>query len=238
LTDPCDNELVSVIKVGGSLLSLPDLSARILRLLDRCRISNPLLIIGGGDEADRVRSAQQEQSLTDSQAHWQAIHAMSVNARHFEKAGSTFAVAGTREAVRSLRQSGHIPILDSEQFLRFEQPLLTDDPAQPVWCRPLPESWSVTSDSIAAWTAARWPASELWLLKSCTVTQKWGTQKRGQEPIARSPERCSALLVPDSFDDPSDLRELSAAGLVDEFFHQFASAAFHCHWINLRTEVQ
>lgn len=182
LTDPYDNELVSFIKVGGSLLSLPDLSARILRLLDRRRISNPLLIIGGGDEADRVRSAQQEQSLTDSQAHWQAIHAMSVNARRFGTVGSPFAIAGTREAVRSLRQSGHIPILDSEQFLRFEQPLLTNDPAQPVWCRPLPENWSVTSDSIAAWTAARWPASDLWLLKSCDAASSdlWELPARGQ----------------------------------------------------------
>ena len=51
-----------------------------------------------------------------------------------------------------------MPVLCVDRFL---------DAEEAAGAEPLPRCWDVTSDSIAAWVAARWPA-DLVLLKSTT----------------------------------------------------------------------
>src|SRR5689334_20314690 len=70
---------ITVFKLGGSLLDLPNLARRV-RDLAALRPEHALLfIVGGGIAADVVRHWQPAQNLTDEQAHWLAIEAMGLN---------------------------------------------------------------------------------------------------------------------------------------------------------------
>ncbi|OHB75220.1 MAG: hypothetical protein A2W31_18695 [Planctomycetes bacterium RBG_16_64_10] len=80
--------------------------------------------------------------------------------------------------VRDHPGTGRLTVLDSWSFLRDEEPHV------PGTC--LPESWAVTSDSIAARLAIAVPADELVLLKSALPA-----------PGARIPQ-----LVRDGYVDP------------------------------------
>jgi len=112
-----------VVKLGGSLVEHVPILAPLLK-----KSSRPLLIVpGGGRYADEVREA----SLSDDEAHWRAIMAMD---RYGDFIGSF-----DLPVVRRLK----VP----------EQPAVL----LPYRCMkkydPLPHSWDVTSDTIAAWVA-------------------------------------------------------------------------------------
>jgi len=152
---------VWVVKLGGSLLNQPDFPDR-LRALVRENFANPLLIVGGGSAADVVRRWEEIHGLSASAAHGLAVPAMDFN-RHLLEAVLPEAVAVTtpKEAM-TVWQSDGLPVLEVSEWLRAEQ-----DETQ----ESLPSSWDVTSDSIAAWTAIRWRAAGLLLLKSVDPPQ-------------------------------------------------------------------
>ena len=143
--------ITTVIKVGGSQArhdALPDLCT----VLGRTAGVHPLLIVpGGGGFADAVRECAERFPLSNTAAHWMAILAM-------DQYGLVLAdlIPGSR-AVRTLSEAeaavgeGRVPVLLPHDGLRR-----TD---------PLPHSWDVTSDSIAAWVAAQASASRLVLVK-------------------------------------------------------------------------
>lgn len=124
-----------VVKLGGSL------SGHIPVLAPRLFASpRPLLIVpGGGAFANTVRAA----GLDDETAHWKAIAAM-------EQFGRSIAAYG-------------LPF--TEILAVPEKPVIF----LPLRCLrerdPLPHSWDVTSDTIAAWVAAEL-GLDLVLLKS------------------------------------------------------------------------
>lgn len=124
-----------VVKVGGSLMNTVADLADILLSSPR-----PLLIVpGGGIFADAVRRT----GVGGEAAHWMAIAAM-------EQMGWYLTTYGF-EASATLR----IPQRTSV-FLPYTELKRSD---------PLPHSWSVTSDTIAAWVAGRL-GLDLLLLKS------------------------------------------------------------------------
>jgi aspartokinase-like uncharacterized kinase len=112
-----------VVKLGGSL------QYNIPDLVPVFRASNhPLLIVpGGGRFADAVRKAD----VDDDTAHWMAITAM-------EQYG--WFIASFNIATTDLL---HIPE-HTTVFLPYQSLRIHD---------PLPHSWDVTSDTIAAWVA-------------------------------------------------------------------------------------
>jgi aspartokinase-like uncharacterized kinase len=124
-----------VVKVGGSLCNC--VPDLVPVLLASCR---PLLIVpGGGMFADTVRKIQ----VNDNSAHWMAIAAMDQYGWFIASYGIT-AIA-------------HLQVPDRPVvFLPYCSLHKTD---------PLPHSWDVTSDSIAAWVADRL-GLDLVLLKS------------------------------------------------------------------------
>jgi aspartokinase-like uncharacterized kinase len=156
---------VTVYKLGGSLLSLSDLGARTSRLFASRRESRPLLIIGGGDAADLVRRWDRAHHLAAETAHDLALAAMSLNESLVEKLlpGARI-VADRQQAARSWGDNT-LPILCARRFLSDEEAICDD---------PLPRTWEVTSDSIAAWVAIRWPAARLVLLKSTSDIHRDG----------------------------------------------------------------
>lgn len=147
-----------VYKLGGSLLSCADLAAR-LRTVFRQRPDDRLLIIvGGGAAADVVRDWCRIHSLSEEAGHWLAVRSLSLNRALVRHLVPELREVSSRDIAESLWSQAIQPLLlDVEVCL---QDVERRDPS------PLPHCWDVTSDSIAAWIAARWNADELVLLKS------------------------------------------------------------------------
>lgn len=145
---------------------LADLSQRLQSLLKS--ISGRCLIVpGGGAAADEIRRLDRLVSLSATQSHWLAIEAMSFNADVLSRLlGRDFAVSASREDAESVWHKSRFSILDPTRFLVAEEQRTskqTECPSASI----LPASWDVTSDSIAAWIAHRWPTERLVMVKSC-----------------------------------------------------------------------
>lgn len=131
---------MDVVKVGGSLFTLPDLRRRLSAFLPA------LLVPGGGALADAVRDIDRAHGLGEEASHWLALRACTVNA-HF--------LAGLL----------NLPVLDHPRrgpgVLDPFAFLLADEGKAGA----LPHSWDATSDSVAA-RAAEVAGLPLVLLKS------------------------------------------------------------------------
>jgi aspartokinase-like uncharacterized kinase len=149
-----------VVKVGGSLLTWPELPGRLARWLDAERGARLVLIAGGGPAADFVRRLDAAHRLGDEPAHRLALHALDLTAEALARL-----VPGSR-VVRRLAElptawdAGLRPILAPRPHLEEVDESRADR---------LAFSWSVTSDSIAARVAVDLRATRLVLLKSTTV---------------------------------------------------------------------
>jgi aspartokinase-like uncharacterized kinase len=146
-----------VIKLGGSLLAWPGLKEAFRQWRATLPPARDLLLIGGGGAADWVRDIDRVHTLGDDAAHRLAIQSMLLNA---EIAAQLWPEARWCSELREV-QATHGPAL----LLLSPWPALSDD-EQRRYGSPLPHSWEVTSDSIAAWLAVALHADELVLLKS------------------------------------------------------------------------
>lgn len=141
-----------MVKVGGGLLASPEhLDAVLAALADEASRSRLLVIPGGGPFADAVRKVDRELTLSDDAAHWMAVLAMDQYAlllvSRLRAAGLASDVAG----IAAQLDQGRLPVLAPSHWLRDVDPL--------------PHSWDVTSDSIAAWVAGEVGARRLVLVK-------------------------------------------------------------------------
>ena len=160
-------DLISVIKLGGSLLSLPDLVPRLSDVLRQLSERRCLVICGGGPTADLVRDWSGQFSLSDEAAHWLAISSMDLNRQMLQHLFEWKSAADRSSAEQFWSEEARPVLLNATDFLRGEQ---ADG-------RALPQNWNVTSDSIAYWTATQWPATELILLKSIPAPQGLSLQE-------------------------------------------------------------
>jgi 5-(aminomethyl)-3-furanmethanol phosphate kinase len=154
-----NEQRLRVVKLGGSLLDLPDLIERLRRWLASQGVTANVLLIGGGRLVDVLRDYDVLHSLNDGQAHWLAIRAMQLQARMIASLlpEATWFDGPPRQRMDPLA------ILDPFRFLQIA------DRQHPSG--PLPQSWNVTSDSIAARAADLLGADELVLLKSALPLQ-------------------------------------------------------------------
>src|SRR5262249_62433584 len=90
-------------------------------------------------------------TLRDSAAHWMAILAMDQYAQVIAARAAGAALVAARDEVASAIEGGRLPVLAPSHWLRDADPL--------------PHSWDVTSDSIAAWVAGAVGARRLVLVK-------------------------------------------------------------------------
>ena len=150
---------VIVVKVGGSLLDLPDLALRLDGWLQMQPAACHVLIAGGGALADAVRAMDQRLQLGDETAHWLAIDCLQITANvvHTVLPASQLITdwESLAAAVHGLPQR---IVFAPAQFLRHVEPTLPGDR--------LSHSWRVSSDSIAARIARALNADSLVLLKS------------------------------------------------------------------------
>ena len=142
---------VLIIKVGGSLLvDRAQLDAAVAAIAEISRGRRVLIVPGGGPFADAVRDVDSRLDVSDDAAHWMSILAMDQYA--FVLAERLRApVVTTPSDVRVRLTPGKIGVLAPFRWLRDVDPL--------------PHSWDVTSDSIAAWVAGQLGAEQLVLVK-------------------------------------------------------------------------
>ena len=142
----------AVIKVGGGLLSQPGALEQIATALVGAGRRHRILVVpGGGPFADAIREVDCRAGLSADAAHWMAILAMEQFAHLLaSKIAGTVLVERPGE-LPAAYQAGGLPILAPFRWIREVDPL--------------PHSWQVTSDSIAAWIAGVVGARRLVLVK-------------------------------------------------------------------------
>jgi aspartokinase-like uncharacterized kinase len=141
-----------VVKVGGGVLADLDAFDGVLAALgDPIRSRRLLIVPGGGPFADAVREVDRRLGLPDDAAHWMAVLAMDQYAHLIAARLSGAALVAERNEIAAAIEAGRTPVLAPSRWLRAEDPL--------------PHSWDVTSDSIAAWIAGRVGARRLVLVK-------------------------------------------------------------------------
>jgi 5-(aminomethyl)-3-furanmethanol phosphate kinase len=153
---------VVAIKIGGSLLRLPDLIERIEWLLEQRHEARPILICGGGAAADIVRDWQQLHGLSDLQAHELALAAMAFNEQLLHAALPQSRLVRDLVELEEAWEHHERPILQAQQFIHEMESMLSE---------PVPASWDMTSDSLAAWCGELAGAGELILAKSIDLPE-------------------------------------------------------------------
>lgn len=145
----------AVIKLGGSLLDLPDIVSR-LEALSVHWGPRPLLVVGGGEAADLVRAWDQRFQIGEQRSHWLALDSLKLTARLLATLWSRCSVSRI-DQIAVIWQQQRIPIVQPREW--FERATATSLVSPP-------QTWDTTTDTIAAWVAGLSQAGELWLVKS------------------------------------------------------------------------
>ena len=167
-----------VVKLGGSLLGTPELKAW-LDMLARQSDGRVVIVPGGGSFADVVREVQRGAAFDDATAHHMALLAMEQYGLVMKSLQPALATASSELEIAE-RGWQHRAIVWLPSHM-----VLADDG--------IPKNWDVTSDSLAAWLAAKIGAESLMLVKHV-----------------------------DNLSETMPLALLTAAGLLDNAFGQFA----------------
>jgi 5-(aminomethyl)-3-furanmethanol phosphate kinase len=149
-----------IVKVGGSLLELSDLAERLRRWLSEQPPATNVLLAGGGTLAEEVRRWDERFQLGQETSHWLCVDLLDVTAQLLKallpNAHLCWNYTTLCDAIRAGDRTTIVFV--PAGFLRAVEAQLAG--------LPLPQSWDVTSDSIAARLAEITGAGELVLLKS------------------------------------------------------------------------
>jgi aspartokinase-like uncharacterized kinase len=144
--------LDTVVKVGGGVFAqLEILDAVLAAIAEAGRTRRLLVVPGGGPFADAVRGVDRRVKLPADAAHWMALLAMDQYGHLLASRLTGSVLVTDLDEVETAFADGHVPILLPSTWI------LDADP--------LPHTWDVTSDSIAAWIAGVAGASRLVLVK-------------------------------------------------------------------------
>lgn len=175
-----------VVKLGGSLAKAQTVQG-CLAALARGK-GRAIVVPGGGAFADAVREQQERLRFSDRAAHRMAILAMEQYAVALADVCPALTACNSEREICAALAGGAIPV-----WLPAAMALADLD---------IPESWEMTSDSLAAWLAAKIGAARLVLVKSTTAPR------------------------------PLDPTALAAQGLVDRLFPRFlARTELTLDWI-------
>jgi aspartokinase-like uncharacterized kinase len=143
----------TVVKVGGALLDRSDAVDSVVRSLvsAAARGGRILVVPGGGPFADTVRAVDSRLGLEPSVAHWMAVLAMEQYAHLLASRARGCRLVRSAEEAAAALAAFELPVLAPYRWLRSRDPL--------------PHTWDVTSDSVAAWLAGEVGANRLILVK-------------------------------------------------------------------------
>lgn len=152
---------IAVVKVGGSLFDLPDLSQRISTLLETLPGMACILVPGGGARVDAIRAWDRTYQLGEERAHWLALTVLALNAHVLARIVPHGQVVPSIAAAFACLGQDHVPIMDLHRFASDDEACVDH----------LPHTWAVTSDALAARVAITARAQRLILLKSIAVPE-------------------------------------------------------------------
>lgn len=194
-----------VVKIGGSLLDLPDLGARIEALLTaagRAECVHFALLAGGGELVEVLRGWHARGRVSESQAHHLAMQALDVTALFLTQVLPLSRLCREPADVVQAWHDGLLAVIQPQPWFERTPGWFTGPPRLPQGR--LPESWSVTSDTLSACVAIDLNADELLLAKS--------------------------IPAPTHF----DWRQLAGEGHVDERFADVAPLVRAITWHDFR----
>ena len=186
----------TVCKLGGSLLDWEGLPAALASIEQQWQGQSLVLVVGGGETADLVRRWDRLFHLGEERAHWLALDSLALNEALVTELWPRLRPVRSRAQVEAAHRDGVPALICASCFVRWGE-------RQPA--SPLPHTWQVTTDSIAAWVAQLVAARELVLAKSVDL-----------------PAGCSVT-------------QAAAQGLVDEYFPRLAGGVPQISWVNLRS---
>ena len=141
-----------VVKVGGALLAHPAHFEAVMAAIGAAARERRILVVpGGGPFADAVRHLDRQLQPSDDAAHWMAILAMDQYAHLIAERIPEGKIVDTPRTIAAALNAGHVPVLAPFRWLRDADPL--------------PHTWDVTSDSIAAWIAGEVGATRVIVIK-------------------------------------------------------------------------
>ena len=176
---------LAIVKLGGSHANGPHIKDWLRAIAAE---SGAIVIVpGGGPFADAVRSAQASMGYDDSAAHAMALMAMAQFGRALMSLDPALTLTASRSAISRALKEGKVPVWSPEAMARVAA---------------LPETWALTSDSLAAWLAGALGAGRLVLVKH---------------------GRFEAAAV--------DVRDLVAHGVVDSLFPRYLKESGARAWL-------
>ncbi|WXG40013.1 MAG: hypothetical protein WED07_04195 [Candidatus Freyarchaeum deiterrae] len=139
-----------VVRVGGSLSRSKLIMRKLFEELAVISKNHKLLVVpGGGPFADMVRRIYYKFNISEDAAHWMAILAMDQMGYFFSDFHPNIRVVDEIKEANQVTR-GLIPVLTPSRIMIDEDPL--------------PHSWDVTSDSIAAYIAHITGTKKLFIL--------------------------------------------------------------------------
>src|SRR3990172_376333 len=181
-----------VVKIGGSLYDAPELKEWLDAIATHGG-GRVVIVPGGGPFANQVRAAQMRWGFTDLDAHLMALHAMEQFGRMLIAIERRLVAARIEPEIKGAVARKQVPVWFAATMVEEEESI--------------DETWSITSDSLAAWLATRLGATHLALVKSI-------------EPRPGHP----------------DAATVAEQGIVDRRFPQFAGASGYRTWWLGRSE--
>jgi 5-(aminomethyl)-3-furanmethanol phosphate kinase len=140
---------LSIVKLGGSHASGPHIKDWLAAIV--AEAGAIVIVPGGGPFADVVRTSQASMGYDDRAAHAMALMAMAQFGFALQSLSPTvLRLTASRSAILRALKDGKVPVWSPESMARFAG---------------LPETWDLTSDSLAAWLAGALGAGGLVLVK-------------------------------------------------------------------------
>lgn len=144
-----------VVKLGGSLFEGPFLRGW-LDALTTYGGGRLAVVPGGGPFADQVRIAQKVWRFDNATGHYMAMLGMAQYGLMLVGLQPGLVPAAEEAAIALALREAKVPVWIPSHSVRLD----------------VPRDWSVTSDSLAAWMAARLNATHLLLVKSVRLAER------------------------------------------------------------------
>ena len=139
---------LAIVKLGGSHASGSHIKDWLTAIA--AEAGSIAIVPGGGPFADAVRTAQTSMGYDDRAAHVMALMAMAQFGRALQSLNPALRLAASRSSIFRALKERKVPVWSPEQMARAAA---------------LPETWELTSDSLAAWLAGALGAGRLLLIK-------------------------------------------------------------------------